>query len=359
MTLEQSAIPTFANHQTFHPRFGWIKKGYDAAVADPNLFNLPHAPVELGVGKNMVEAIRFWSTAMKVVTRVPHPERPRTSTVVPTRFGYALLDDKHGLDPYVEDPTTLWILHWQAVSAPSFLPIWNLAFNDFSALEFTEDDLVQFCLDEVAATTWSKPKDSSIQKDVDCLLRMYTRRETKGRQTLDDLLDSPFRDLQIIQPSPGSRKSYRLVRGSKKSLSPAAITYACLDYMERYDHGNKTVSSTRLALDPGSPGRLMKITEQEIVDALEQTSKEASGFRVARPAGNRQLIVESRPALAALAVLAAHYGRHRNAMAEVGRLEVAGPTAMQPLFSDFLTGAMQQSPPSRAKSTSRPKGTVA
>lgn len=335
MALEQASIPYFANHQTFHPRFGWIKKGYDAAAVNPDIFNTPTAPVELGVGKNMVEAIRFWTTATKVTTRVPHPERPRTTTSVPTRFGHALLNDENGLDPYMEDSTTLWLLHWQAVSAVSFLPIWRLAFNDFTAVEFTEQELQQYCIDEVASTTWTKPRNSSIHKDVDCLLRMYTRRETRGRQTLDDLLDSPFRELQIIQPSPGSRKSYRFVRGEKKSMSSAAIAYACLDYMEKYDRGNRTVSSTRLALDPGSPGRLMKVTEREIVDALEAASREAGGFQIARPTGSRQLVVEGQPGLAALAVLASHYGKQRDLIG-FDSLEVAGPAAMQPLFTDFL-----------------------
>ncbi|UEA60908.1 DUF4007 family protein [Gordonia otitidis] len=95
MTLEQAAQPLFANHQTFHPRFGWIKKGYDAAEHDYNAFSEVDAPVKLGVGKNMVEAIRFWATATRVVMRLPDPERPRQSIYVPTRLGQALLS----LDP--------------------------------------------------------------------------------------------------------------------------------------------------------------------------------------------------------------------------------------------------------------------
>lgn len=154
MTLEQAAVPTFANHQTFHPRFGWIKKGYDAASKDPNVFNEKSAPVELGVGKNMVEAIRFWSLATKVIARRPHPDRPRTSVYTPTRIGRALLDDEVGLDPYLEDTATLWILHWHAISATTILPIWRLTFNDFGALEFTDADLLSYCVEEVAATTW-------------------------------------------------------------------------------------------------------------------------------------------------------------------------------------------------------------
>ncbi len=76
MSLEHSATPMFANHQTFHPRFGWIKKGYDAAVSDPDVFNQADAPVVLGVGKNMVEAIRLWATAVHVIARVPNLTGP-------------------------------------------------------------------------------------------------------------------------------------------------------------------------------------------------------------------------------------------------------------------------------------------
>src|SRR5215469_2857081 len=130
MSLEQSALPTFAIHQTFHPRFGWIKKGFDTAVDDPRVFNRPEAPVTLGVGKNMAEAIRAWSVATHVAARVPDPERPRMSVILPTPLGRALLDDKTGLDPYLEDPSTLWVLHWQAVSAVTTLPVWWATFND-------------------------------------------------------------------------------------------------------------------------------------------------------------------------------------------------------------------------------------
>ena len=334
MTLEQSAVPMFANHQTFHPRFGWIKKGYDAAAANPNVFNLPSAPVELGVGKNMVEAIRFWALAAKVITRRPHPQRPRLSVYTPTRVGRAFLDDKVGLDPYMEDPSTLWILHWQALSVQTLLPVWRLTFNDFTAVEFTEDELLRYCVDEIAATTWPQPMQSSIQKDVDCLLRMYTRRQTKGRQTIDELLDSPFRELQVIQPSPGRSGGFRFIRGKKRGLPAAAVSFACLDYMARDWANNRTVSVTRLAVDPGSPGRIMKLTEQDIADAIEETARTVTSMHVARPAGSRQLTVDVDPTLVALAVLCAQQQRRRSDLRGTEGLEVAGSASRTPEISD-------------------------
>jgi hypothetical protein len=333
--LEQSAIPMFANHQTFHPRFGWLKKGYNAAATDPEAFSLRSAPVDLGVGKNMVEAIRFWALATKVIVRRPHPDRPRLPIYTPSRIGRALLDDHVGFDPYIEDLSTLWILHWQAISAPSVLPVWRLAFNDFTAMEFSEADLLRFCCTEIAATTWSQPMESSIRKDVDCLLRMYSRRETRGRELLDDLIDSPFSGLELIQASPGKgRDSYRFVRGGKRSLSAAAITYACLDFMSRDGQGIRTISMTRLAVDPGSPGRIMKLTEQDITDAIEESSHAVTGLKIVRPAGSRQLAVDTDAALVALAVLYAQYDNHRIGIQRVEGVEVAGPTCAYPVSSD-------------------------
>lgn len=57
------ANPSFAGHQTFAVRSGWLKKGLDALIEDGSIFNRPDALVTLGVGKNMVASIRHWLLA--------------------------------------------------------------------------------------------------------------------------------------------------------------------------------------------------------------------------------------------------------------------------------------------------------
>lgn len=47
---------TFARHETFHPRWGWLKKGFEMSGIDSRIFLAEFAPVKLGVGKNMVRA---------------------------------------------------------------------------------------------------------------------------------------------------------------------------------------------------------------------------------------------------------------------------------------------------------------
>lgn len=47
-------------HETFTPRYGWLKKGFDACAHNPHVFTDETAIEQLGVGKNMVQSIRYW-----------------------------------------------------------------------------------------------------------------------------------------------------------------------------------------------------------------------------------------------------------------------------------------------------------
>lgn len=54
MGLELGSIDSeqplvFSRHETFHPRFGWLKQGFDRASDDPRIFLEEDAPVRLGV----------------------------------------------------------------------------------------------------------------------------------------------------------------------------------------------------------------------------------------------------------------------------------------------------------------------
>lgn len=309
MRLDQAATPTFAHHQTFHPRFGWIKKGYSAALDDPGVFLADDATVRLGVGKNMVAAIRFWTTAFRVLERVSAPDNPRVLHSRPTPLGRALLDEQGGYDPYFEDPATLWVLHWHLVSALSDMPVWWSTFNDFTSLEFSEEQLTEFVTDEVLATIWRAPNTSSIVKDVDCLLRMYAPRPVRGRQGIDDLLDSPFRELGIITAAPGSQGRYRFDRGSKPGLSSEIVVYACLDYMARNEPDARTATLTHLTNDPGTPGRLLKLTEDSMQKAFLSVAEMFEQVSVSSPAGAPQLAFEGEPAEIASSLLHHHYSR--------------------------------------------------
>ncbi len=99
--LHAPASPTFARHETFHLRYGWIHKGFTEAARNPNIFLEADVTVTLGVGKNMVSAIRFWSSAFKVHRVYPFNEAGITKDDV-----YAILENAGvGVPSYYEWPT--------------------------------------------------------------------------------------------------------------------------------------------------------------------------------------------------------------------------------------------------------------
>jgi len=288
MRLVDAAVPMFARHETFHPRYGWFRKAYAQVAANPRAFFGDDAPVRIGVGKNMVRAIRFWGLAAKLIAEDPNSPNPRSPELMTTPLGGTLFGEG-GWDQYMEDPGTLWLLHWLLLAPPSHVPIWWLAFNEFHAVEFTEGDL-QAAVDTQLdlAAEWRKPHTSSIKKDVGALLRTYAPREQRGRVPIDDILDCPLRELNLIGRSPGVGR-YRFTVGTKITLPSEVLAYSALDYLTRIGIGGNTVALSRLALAPGSPGRAFVLSESEMLTGLEAAVERTPGLDLVTATGGVQL----------------------------------------------------------------------
>lgn len=302
MRLVEAAKPTFARHETFHPRYGWFRKAYAVTERDPQIFTREDAPVLIGVGKNMVRAIRFWGLAAKLI------EDRHGPGLVPTKFGHALFGES-GWDPYMEDPGTLWLLHWQLLAPPSLLPVWWIAFNEFHPVEFSDealDQAVAVGLESVGG--WAKPHPSSVKKDINALLRTYAPAERSKRSgnSIDDLLDCPLRELGLIRRSQATG-NYRFVLGAKPTLPPEIVSYAALDYLARTETGGNTVTLSRLAHEPGAPGHAFKLAEADLFDALQQTATTTNALELASPTGAPQLSWSGDPAAVANEVLSSYY----------------------------------------------------
>jgi hypothetical protein len=300
---------SFARHETFHPRYGWLKKGFDSAREDPGVFLREDATTVLGVGKNMVRAIRYWCLAYKVLREKRREDNSRLNDVYPTEFGESLFDED-GWDPYLEDPGSLWLLHWQLLSLPCRAPAWWAIFNSSRSPEFNDGALVEELRrfrDEHAG--WEDIAESSLEKDVRCLLRMYGS-ATQGRDLLEDSVDSPFVELEFLRPIPGARRQWALNVGAKRHLPDEIIAYACLDYARATDSTARVLGIAGLARNTGSPGRAFALSETTLGDALARYAEgKAASVRITHAAGNRQLVLPEDLDCEAMHILAGYYGR--------------------------------------------------
>lgn len=95
----------FSGHDSFTCRYAWLPKAVREVRRDAGIFRREdEAMVRLGVGKNMVRAIRFWAECTSVI----ETKQPNKMTV--SDFGAELLGNGKdaGLDPFLgKRPTGL------------------------------------------------------------------------------------------------------------------------------------------------------------------------------------------------------------------------------------------------------------
>lgn len=266
MAPEQRSSITygFSGHQTFPFRYTWLPRGVKHLLERPDLFTLDDAFVVLGVGKNMVRSIRHWCIALDVFERIDHRGTVRVSDL-----GRALFDTG-GWDPYLEDPGTLWLLHWRLVTKPRPASTWHLAFTRWNADRFTRADLVDWLIGFIGGASGAQTTLASLRRDVDVFLRTYVPPQAKrGERSLEDTFDCPLVELGLLTQET-ERGLYRFVRGPKPTLPDEIFAYALLDY---WPTNEKTLSFETLLHGAGSPGGAFKLSENTLVERLERLSE--------------------------------------------------------------------------------------
>ena len=308
MRLTEAAAPAFARHETFHPRYGWFRKAYATAALRERGFSEADAPVNMGVGKNMVRAIKFWGQAAKIITKDPQSASKRAPEMIPTRFGHSLFSED-GWDPYMEDPGTVWLLHWMLLAPTCLVPVWWIAFNELHFVEFDDDALQAAVRGQLeACAIWPVPHPSSIRKDISALLRTYAPTARPSRSALDDHLDCPLRELSLIGLS-AATGNYRFALGPKPTLPDEIVLFAAFDYLSRRPTSGRAVTLSHLANEAGGPGQAFKLAESDLLRTFEGPLSRLPGVGLMSSTGAQQLTWTGEASEAAVEVLRHYYGR--------------------------------------------------
>ena len=280
--------PQLSGHETFPLRYGWLKKVFDAVSeagpvgAEKSVFGDGEAIARFGVGKNMVTSMRHWAMVTRVIDE--------TATTV-TPLGSKVFGDR-GLDPHMEHPATTWLMHWQLCTNPS-KTTWFWAFNHFSDLIFEREILVRGIEKIARDHGWRRASIATIKNDVACFVRTYVSKRPSGKTSYEDTLESPLVELGLVR-SMDRRNGFRFVRGRKPSLGAGVFCYAVTQFWSsRYSSQARTLSFEALAHEPGSPGRVFLLDENDLTIRLSGIEEASGGiYRWSETAGLKQLIRE-------------------------------------------------------------------
>jgi hypothetical protein len=281
--------PLFSGHETFPLRYGWLKKAFDAVDAsgdDPGnkaIFLSDGAIARFGVGKNMVGSIRHWATSCGIIGE----EASGRLTV--TRFGRFLFGIE-GVDPYLEHPASLWLIHWNLCSGENLRGVkttWFWAFSHFTGAMFRREDLVDSLMKLAEARGWPRVSRTTVQRDVECFIRTYESRSAGHQVTVEDNLESALAELGLIR---GLRGHFQFVRGPKRSLPNEAFVYSLVNFWNRFGE-TRTLSFEAIAYEPGSPGRVFLLDEGNLADRLLGLEEVTNGaLRWSETAGLKQAL---------------------------------------------------------------------
>lgn len=169
----------FSGHESFPCKTLWLKKGYDFVIQGKD-FNSSEAVIDLGVGKNMVAAIRFWLRVFGIC------ENDQL-----TWLGNYLFNDENGKDKYLEDLATLWLLHFHLIYRND-ATLYNWFFTDFQRgrKPFTRESLITYVKRRMIGEGKEKQFNANtVKRDVGVLLQNYCMpRKIQSHEDFSSLL---------------------------------------------------------------------------------------------------------------------------------------------------------------------------
>lgn len=271
-----------SGHESFPCRYTWLPKTMRGLQENPKLFSGDEsAMVILGVGKNMVRSIRFWAQA----TGIAEP-LPRNAGYQPTQTGRLLLCDK-GYDPFLEDIRTLWLIHWNlSTDVENPLLAWDYLLN-----KWQESDLVQSRilkeLEAEASRSDDKFSPVTLEQHFETFLHTYTPTRGRKGEVQEDNLDCPLVELALLSKvgeretdkAPGRREPiYNFNRDEKPEITSELFIYCLNDFWRKRYPNNETLQFREIAHGHGSPGRVFKLTEEDVRSRVERLARETDGY---------------------------------------------------------------------------------
>lgn len=283
----------FSGHETFPCRYSWLPKAYGALKSNPRVFADENgAMISLGVGKNMVRAIRFWAHAADLAGLADD------GSCAISPFGQAVFA-KDGFDPFLEDVRTLWLIHWKLASnvqEPLFA--WDYLLSRWQQPEITRTAVLRV-FEQEAERLARKLSRVTLEQHFDTFLHSYIPTRSRKGDIQEDNLDCPLVELELLQRV-GERRAdgagrrepiYAFRREAKEDITPELFVYCLADFWNKRRSAEQTLSFRDVSVAHGSPGQVLKLPEADVRERLESVEADSRGVFCYRESASLQQVV--------------------------------------------------------------------
>jgi hypothetical protein len=283
---------TFSGHDSFHCRQLWLKKGFDF-VQEGNAFNNDDAVVKLGVGKNMVSSIRYWSKAYNIIDVKDNP----------TEFGIRLLDTKTGYDPFLEDEASIWLLHYQLIKS-GIASTYSIIFNEFrkEKLFFNRESFLNYLKRRKETEQGLNFNENTVADDFDVFVKTY--KNNLDTKEVEDSFTGVLSEIELLKiTGKGKEEQIQIENAERMSLPDAVFLYTILD---NADYG-LSISLNALEYDNNSPGSIFALNRTGLINKINDIVAANKGITFTDHAGIKELQFKKKPN--AFTILDSYYGK--------------------------------------------------
>lgn len=201
---------SFKASQSFVLREGWVQKAIIELSERPNVnvFSKRDGVIYLGIGSNMVTALKYWLDAAGIITsnakKIP----------VLTPFGKMVKE----YDPYLESSFVWQLIHLRLIENKKAAPLFWVLFNVLRPEEsFSKESFCEEASMFIAKNN-AKPNPQYIDDDFSVLMRSYI---STSKSDPEDNMDCPLSSLGLIKQL--SRDQYRKQSVSLEILDPRIV----------------------------------------------------------------------------------------------------------------------------------------
>lgn len=256
----------FRAHDTFFIRKGWLSKGMRCVAGKPDVFVArDENPMDvLGIGANMVKALRYWLQAVGLTTEPNKGKREQSFT----NLGKLIYEH----DTYFEELGTLYLLQYLLASNKEDATAWYFFFNEFSMSEFSREDFV------AALQRYIKMEDSetdyairSLNEDFQCIINTYLPRykSNPARVNPENNIDCPFGELGLVDILNKRKKTYKKSIPASDTLNPYVVLSVIVDRAKE----QKEISLNELLTAPCNIGKVFNLDSITMLDVLYRIEK--------------------------------------------------------------------------------------
>ncbi|SHI43363.1 Protein of unknown function [Hymenobacter daecheongensis DSM 21074] len=277
----------FSGHDTFTCKHSWLKKGYDF-LNTGHSFTDADAVVKLGVGKNMVTAIRYWLRSFGLTDESDTLQEE----------AHLFLSTDEGYDPYIEDNATLYYLHYLLVKT-NRASLYSIVFNELrkESFGFSRKHLQQFVVRKCEEVGAPLVNDNTLDTDITVFVRSYSASnrskpdvEEDSTGLLQDLsLLSVDRTTERVDNKETSIEWYRLENQERNDIPWQVVLMIILDNPT----WGEVISFRDLEAAPNSPGLVFALNEKGLYYKIEEMiERYPKDIVYSSTAGNRVLTIK-------------------------------------------------------------------